>query len=392
MRKPFLLASTLLALGYVVAYTQEVGHGESTIEESLDSLFEANQDGVAVEDESDMRAVFETDSRPVVSGSFKSTGGAAFGWREVNLKALEFTEFDGTIGVTSEATLRLDARPTSSFRFFASVSTSVDPFGSSVGWSYPSGFSEAYADYSGVAGLFARVGKFSSSWGQGKVFNPGDLVSDLSTGFALRLVVPLSRFSVSGIAFMKDGFFDGSPSPSWKDLGYLARIDASSPGLTVSAGARYQVDEGLKAMAGAKAIVGGFDLYADAVISTSLADYGWVALFGVYKDWTDMVLAGEQIVGGDLACLASIRSAVAIGFNNLLFGNWDLGFRIEQDWIDSSGSIWAAFAFPMFEGLQMQVFSRAVYGLEGTYYRNRNEDPSKRMLAFGLIGTLSFDF
>lgn len=379
--------------------------GLAAQEESLDDLFDdPAADTLVVETETDHLASYVTAEAIKFNGSFKATGGVAAGWTSWPRLEDPARYFDGTIGLTATASLSFDARPDPDFRLYGNVSTSMNPLSGSNGWS---GFAlgELFVDYTWLDNVFIRMGQQSMSWGQGRLFEAvTNVMSDAASGFSFRASLPTLLDGVQAVALINRGAV-----ASWQELCYAARADKLFWGTLVSAGVRYQRDEGLKALVSVKKTVFGVDLFGDLVVYRHDASGYEQILAGFFKEWKDVKLYGEYYYNGAtwpagpaetrapfdgfLAAGSDHTLGLACGFNNVFGTPVDAGFKLIHTFFDGSGLAMAGLTWKPWKMISATLALPVAYGADGSRYVGpSNPDAARRRLAlvFGLELSASF--
>jgi len=378
-----------LALSFVVA-----GLGAQE-EENLDDLFDDPAgDTVVAQTQTDHLAQYVTSETVVVSGSFNATGGAIAGWTQWPDLALLGTGFDGTIGLTTSATLTIDARPDPDFHLYGTVSTSMNPLDPATMASWSSFvLGELFADYTWLGTVFIRMGKHGITWGQGRLFSGStNIMSDTATGFALRASLPTLLDGVSAIGLLKADYFESGTLASYKQIGYAVKADKILFGTLLSLGGRYQVDEGVNALFSAKRTILGVDLLADVVLHDIGTAQYYQVLAGFFKEWTNFKLYGEYYYNGATTGGADHSAALACGFNNVFGTPLDLGAQWIHAFMDGSGTVTTGLTWVPWKFITAKVGVPVVYGADASRYVTGNADPGKRRvaLALGLEMAVSF--
>lgn len=378
------LVAIIVLVAALPLYAQEA--------ENLDDLFsDPVADTVVVETQTDHLAQYVTSSAVVISGSFNATGGAIAGWLQWPDLATPSTGFDGTIGLTTSASLNIDARPDPDFHLYGTMTTSMNPL---VGVSWSSfALGELFVDYTWLGNVFFRMGKHGITWGQGRLFEGmTNIMGDTATGFTLRASLPTLLDGVSAIGLLKNGYFESGTLASYKEICYAVKADQVLLGTLLSLGGRYQVDEGLNAMLSVKRTILGVDVLADLVLHDSETARYHRFLAGFFKEWTDFKVYGEYYYTGAAAEVADHSAGLACGFNNVLGTPLDLGAQWIHAFIDGSGTVTTGLTWVPWKFITATIAVPVVYGDDGSRYVLANADPVKRRLAlaFGLEMVVSF--
>lgn len=365
-------------------------------EENLDDLFDDIAEEVTVDDTAsvDHLAIFEKDERLKLFGSFSSEAGVAYGWKELPDSSGGFRGADGTIGAKATATLGFDAKPDSTFHVRGSSKTTFDPLAAGeYAFAEPT-IEELYLDYTFVDTALIRVGKHSFTWGQGRLYTPGNIVSDSGDGFALRISFPTMLSGVSVAALAQKSFFAEPKNPSIRELVYTAYADHIVGPLRIGAGARVQnAQKGTEIQAfdgllSSKLLALGTDFFFDAILSTSKNNTSrFDGMAGFFREWGDVKAYGEFFVSVPYDDPASWirRSGIATAWKRAFGSKVDIATKWLHDWKDSSGCIILGASLVPFSHVTIECGLPFFYGEQGTYYIQKNEDPAKRLFAFATV-------
>ncbi len=362
-------------------------------EENLDDLFDDPVMDTVVEDpETDHLSQFVSADKVVITGSFSATGGGAAGWTDWPDFADLSAGFDGTIGLSSGATLVLDARPDPDFHLHGTMSTSIDPINGTYSWT-PFSLGELFIDYTWLGNVFIRMGKHGMSWGQSRFFSGAtNLVADAAGGFALRASVPTLLDGIQAIALLQSGYFQSGLQASYKQICYALKADAVVFDTLLSLGGRYQVAEGYKALLSVKKVLFGVDLLTDVVVHYDLTAFHPKVVAGFFREWQDFKAYGEYQFDGSSGTCTDQSMGLALGYNNVGGSPIDLGAKWMHAFIDNSGSVTVGATWSPWKFISAKVGLPVVYGAEGSRYRLANGDPGGRriLLALGLEMSVSF--
>lgn len=374
----------------LLAVAVGVSAQEAPAPDSVDSLFDTpSTDTVVVDTGIDYRTLYDKDEKIKTSGHFRALGGAAIGY--VRWPTLEDpgNGFGASIGAYAEAVAALDIRPSSVAHIRGEFSTSFTPATAQFSWDNFA-IDELYCDYTVRDAVFVRVGEFLSSWGQGRLFTPGDLLANSADGFSLRLSAPTVLNGVSAYAF-------GSGTvESYGDLSYAAKADAILFDTLFSAGILYRYADGYKALLSIKKVVWKTDLLVDmiGVYHDDAASYECVG--GFFREWNDLKLYGEYYIKGDGHGLSDQQAGLAIGQKNIAGTPIDVGVRWLHSIADGSGTVLAALSWSPWKYVTATIGLPYMYGAAGSYYGlisdiTGNEDIQVKSLdgyQFGLIASL----
>jgi len=375
------LVAVILLVALLPLFAQE--------EENLDDLFsDPVADTVVVETQTDHLAQYVTDDTIRFSGTFNAEGGIAAGWTSWPDFSDLSLYFDGTIGLTSTASLYFDARPDPDFRLYGYVTTSMDPLAGAYTWS---GFSigELFIDYTWLGDVFIRMGKHSVAWGQARLFEGiTNIMADSAAGFSLRANLPTV---LNGLSFI--GLINQPDVTSYQQIVYAAKADEVLLGTMLSLGARFQVSEGLNALLSIKRVVRGIDFLADVVVHYDEASVYPRILAGFFKEWPELRLYGEYYYDGSVSGYVDHTAGLVCGFNNVAGTPLDLGLQWLHAFIDNSGSATAGLTWKPWKYIAATVAVPVAYGADDSrYVTTGNSDIGKRRIAlvFGLEMSVSF--
>jgi len=358
--------------------------------DNVDSLFDTPQsDTVVVDSGIDYRTLYDKDEKIKTSGYFRAIGGAAIGYVRWPTLQDPSSGFGASIGAYAEAVAALDIRPSSVAHIRGEFSTSFTPATAQFSWDNFA-IDELYCDYTVRDAVFVRVGEFLSSWGQGRLFTPGDLLANSADGFSLRLSAPTVLNGVSAYAF-------GSGTvESYGDLSYAAKADAIILDTLWSAGILYRYADGYKGLLSIKKVVWKTDLLADmvGVYQDDLTSYEGVG--GFFREWNELRLYGEYYIKGDEHGVLDQQFGLALGQKNIAGTPIDVGLRWLHSIVDGSGTVLAALSWSPWKYVTATIGVPYMYGAAGSYYGlisdiTSNDDIQVKSLdgyQFGLIASL----
>lgn len=385
MRRFYSVLVGLMALASWPLFAQD-GGGE------LDGLFDDPPGDIeAAAPAVDHRAAFERWDGLRWSGSFSTEGGIAAGWADWPRLGDPGQGFDGSIGLSSSASLSFSARPSPEFSIAGTLNTSFNPLLPGQGSWSPPAIDTLYADYILADALYTRMGKFGVAWGQGRLFNPANLVADSGAGYALRLSLP----AYAGAQFI--GLVPPAGAASYRQLHYAAKADFVLAGTYLSPALRFSFDQPVRAALSVKRVAFKTDLLADAALRY---DYrvGRVddaqLLAGFFREWADFKLYGEYQLGYLPGAATDHRLGLVAGYNNLGDSPVDLGFEYRHFFADGSGSLVLGLTGPIAPNLSWKLGAPLFYGAADSLAHSylRGHDPAGRRisLAFGLSLSASF--
>jgi len=385
--RPLVRFALLAGLFGVVA----AGLAAQQADPSLDGLFDGPATDTEVKPE-EAAAVDHTRALAAPEklswfGSFSAEGGLGVGWTDWPDPASPERYYDGTVGAEATTTLGFRARPSDYFQATGSFQVVLDPLDTgSYSWS-DLALSELYADYYGFTDAFIRFGQFTTTWGQGRLFTPGDLMDGSEAGSTLKITLPAVLSGVSGFVLAQDAFFADPGAAGYEELAYAGLAEVVWLGTNVGAGIRYQKQEGLRMLGSLKRVLAGTDFFGDLVYSIdSEGNAAWSGLAGFYRQWKKLLLYGEHDYD------AGQRSALALRWSRVLDSGVDLGFKWLHSWSDGSGTVTPGVAFIPAPHLTVSAALPITYGAAGSEYVILNEDPAQRRIALVLLAALAISF
>jgi hypothetical protein len=376
------------------------------------------------------------DKKPHFSGSISASGGFVFGlsrWENPfadpsALSAIPFYLIDGT--------LKLDVRPASFARLFASFEVTspyadpATPGKTAVAFS-PLLVDELFLDYTLAERLFFRIGKQEITWGQGRLFNPGnfmfqripatptmeDYTADAKDTISVKGFVPLGPCSLTLVGLGEGGL--GTAAGTYNDLAELIAVaglfEMSLSRMTFGTSAYYRMAPGLRTGAYLKTPVAGVDAALEGVVewgpdpaamrsAALLASLFWE---GGRQKW-QLIL--EYLFDGDPEFYGH-SVGLGIRANELLPGGWRPGLYWLHSFADGSGQFLLGLDGPIAKYLRLRIGFPFRYGsrpgsythylvstLPGVEYLEKLEElnggqiPGNLDAAVLVMLTLSIDF
>ncbi len=391
-------------------------------EEGVDDLFQNPDQGIIEGSNQGLDVgALTADKKPHFSGSISANGGFVFGlsrWENPfadpgAIAALPFYLIDGT--------LKLDFRPASSFRLFASfevLSPYDDPAttaGTAVDFS-PLLVDELFLDYTLADRLFLRMGKQKITWGQGRLFNPGDFMLNADKGIAVKGFLPLGANGLTLVG-LGEGFLPGTGTLTYNDLAELMTVagqfETSFSSLTLGTSAFYRLDPGFRTEAYLKTPIAGVDVALEGVLdwgpavdgvhtAEALASLFWE---GGRRKWQVIL---EYLFDTGIPNYQGHSVGLAIRANNWLPGGWQPGLLWIHSFADGSGQVLAGLEGPIAPFLRLRIGFPFRYGGSTMYYSrylvtalpgieyleklNNGQVPGEPAAAMLVMLTLSIDF
>lgn len=300
-----------------------------------------------------------------------------------NTGALLGPASSGFFNMTTDFTL--EARPDPSIRFHALLGSPM------TGLAFPTPtFTEVYLDYTLLGNYLFRMGKYALTWGQGRMFNPGNLMSDSANGLTLKAFAPVLGQSVTGVILGNPGVMVNPAVPQPRELSYagqisgdLGRLGWGVAGL-VRPGTLLATPERNWSAFG-KTNVFGIDFFAEGVILAAdahptadethyLAGFFWE---GGDPKWQ---IQGEAT---DTRWGAALK---VTGWSLTPFVHW------EQSRLDRSGTVQTGITWVALPHLTFDFGIPWLYGSDASEYLLNDADPNKQRLGVGLRITLDSTF
>ena len=255
---------------------------------------------------------------------------------------------------------------------------------------------ELYLDYDVLKAATFRIGKFGTTWGQGRIFNPGNLVSDTSGSVNLRGFIPFGSINLTGLVVGNTSFFAVKTKPKAEELGYAGSLDWNLGVLALGLSSYHQLQKGTTVDLSLRGAVLGFDLYGETLGMSRYGD-SWRpgALVGIDRDFdlgARFKAVGEYWLDTDVSNVE--HRSVGLGLSVSGFGPGDL--RLNGKWIhsttDHSGQVVVGFAATPFPKLDVTLGVPWTYGPADGVYVTGNSDPEKRLLAAMLSVNVTLNF
>ena len=397
--------------GTVPAHAQEDPNADP-----VEGLFEdPPDDTTAPETGVDLVAEAQKEERIRITGRYVAEAGGVAGWVTVPDFADLAAGLAATAGFSATTYLFLDARPDPSFRVFIGLSaglgaprTDEDRAAILGEVSVPPALlgrvgdrgaadiaiDELYCDYALRDLVFFRVGRAEFSWGQGRIFTPGNLVSSSSEGISLRAGFPTILSGASLVAVTDEEIVTTEPMIS--QIGFGAKADAVLGPVLASAAAFYKLNEGGRILASLKTVVLGFDLFTDAIFHVDLGFFRFQCIAGFYWETAErnVRIYGEYQYDGETAGGMDHTFALAVGLRRLFGSGIDGGLSWFHTLQDQSGSVLLGIRCAPFPLVAVDIGVPFAYGPDGSrYVTTHNQDTAQQSrLALAVKVTLAGDF
>ncbi|HDQ13702.1 MAG TPA: hypothetical protein ENN41_02670, partial [Sediminispirochaeta sp.] len=275
-----------------------------------------------------------------------------------------------------------DARPEPYLRFHGSVETvfdesQVDGAGGAFNFSTPS-IRELFVDYTLADTVFFRAGKQRLTWGQGRLLgNPGNLVSRIYDGLAVRASLPAAGGTLDGLVYTTPALKGDYSEINPKAFGYAGLWDRGFGPVGLSLSGHYHADEALGSVLSLSTNVGAVELAADFVGHWDRGEpWGgesrWQAdgLFVWDSDSSDWTLVGEYRFDSSVAEGLGHYGALALRMPRIGGGKWRPALRWRHAYQDHSGDVVLGLSGTVAPKLKLSLGLPVIYGEPGSYYRD----------------------
>jgi hypothetical protein len=396
-----LILIALVAVTVPLAAQEDVDDLFSIPDETVDEDQQAESDA-ETDDAVDIAALTMRDG-PQIAGTFSATAAVSGG-------LVDWTSAD--FGVSAYALmdtgLSLDIRPSSYFRFFTSVSTSLN----SEDLDLPMfDIGELFVDYTLADAVFFRLGRQSLSWGQGineLLGNPGNVLEDFGGSTALKAFLPLGTNGLTLLGYGNPAWYNGeisSLTPGADTLAYASLYEHSVGSVTLGVSGKYRHDTVASAEAYVKTVLSGADLVIEGRVDSNdgfSADplgYDYLALTGLFWENSSVQLLAEYLFDASVTDGALVRSydhRFALGLlSSTRFAGWRPGIRwfhaAEAGFTRHSGQLVLGASRGIAPRLTINIGLPISYGNESGYYMQNSDDPSGRVASLVISLTLEED-
>ncbi len=369
-------------------------------DDNIDSLFENPPEDIIVEDsEVDHRESLEKSDKILLKGHFSARGAISFGWDDYPDPG-NITEGLGiSPGADSTAGFSFDARPSSVMTIAGNVQTEIEPDDGINEWTSPT-VEELYADYNWLDRAYFRVGKYTITWGQGRLFTPGNLMEDSEDGTALRVNIPTLLDGVSLVTLADDSLAGSDGKLSAGDLVAGALADKVLGGVRLSAGARYQEKEGLRGLWSFKTVLWKIDFLSDLVVyyneNNSDSDYktNYEVLAGFFREWEDFKLYGEYCYDNRTEGGRDHIIGLAAGYKDIFGSPFDTGIEWRHSFYNDSGRVMPGITWNPWKHIKTGIALPVYYGdpYSGNLIDEDDDVPKGRKVALLFSLELSSSF
>ncbi len=392
----FIKLPALLLCGFLFFYPSALYSQEAESSSDLDSLFEdAPEDIVAEDTQTDHLTQFQETEKMKVSGNFTAKGGAAFGWESLPESGGSLTDGLGfTPGARSLARLTFDSRPSTVFSMYGSFYTEIDPSEGENNWSEPV-IDELFSDYNWLDKAFIRMGKHRVTWGQGRIYTPGDLMSASEDGATFRVSMPTLLDGVSFVSLLDESFIGEDESLSAYDLAYGVLADKIFGGIRLSAGTRWQRDLGFTSLVSFKKVLWKTDLLSDFILHYNDDEIDFETLAGFFREWPQYKLYGEYYFNGRTESCDDHNIGLAGTYKNIFSTPLDFGIEWLHAFMNDSGRLTTGVSWKPWKLVTASIGVPFFYGNYENRYEEDDDDVnllSERKLSFAFFLELSSSF
>lgn len=272
---------------------------------------------------------------------------------------------------------------------------------------------ELFLDYSVGTVAIVRLGAQTATWGQGRLFNPGNLVEGIGDGVAAKVSAAVGPFTVTGVAIKNDGKYLGGSTnlnivSGLNSVATAALAEYSGDWFSLGFSGFYHYAIGEKADVYFKSSFLGADLFLDG-----LGEWGpsgaqsYTAVAGLYRDFGEkekwLKLQAEWLVSGR----GSAGAFGTVTDKNLGFSDQTVGLAATTDlfgflntkpsvlWLhtftDSSGQVIVGLVNNALPHIDLTLGLARVYGASDSRYIGINPDSQGRTWSLTLKATFNFD-
>lgn len=396
--KPVSLFFSILLILFLGGFAFAAEEKVATSQEDFDDVFDNPEEDVVLEQPKDVdyRTQFEKNEKIVVKGDFVARAGGGMGWDDTPFK----DEAEMVAGAYAKATLSFDARPDPSIRIFGKLKTEMDSDNGNDIWSMIE-FDELYCDYNVADKAFLRLGRFYMTWGQGRLFRPGNFMEDCEDGTAFRLNLPTVLDGVSFVTLYKQRhpITSGDKKLHKDDLSYAGHVDKTLGPINLSAAMLYNSADGEKYSGSFKTNIWHIDFFSDYVLThvgdDSIYEEGDIlheALGGFYREWSDVKIYGEYYYDGRIKDDPDHCVGAAANINNLFGSPVTMSFKWLHSINKENGQFIGGFSISPWKHITIRAAVPWHYGDEELDKDFYEEFPIKSKLAFTLFVELQSGF
>jgi hypothetical protein len=271
---------------------------------------------------------------------------------------------------------------------------------------------ELFLDYSLGDLVIFRIGRQSATWGQGRIFNPGNLVENVANGVAAKASFAAGPVAVTAFAIKNDSEYNVSDT-STEGLGVAsvataALAEYSADWYTVGLSGFYHIDVGEKASAYFKTSLWGTDLFVEGLAERGTEDQkAYTEVAGLYREFGDqqkwLKLQVEYLFSGrgDDGSFATVVNH-PFTLNDQTFGLGasteslsDIQTKPSVLWLhalsDNSGQVSFGLVNSTLPHLDLSLAVNRVYGDPGSRYIVNNADSTGRIWSLTFKASFHFE-
>jgi hypothetical protein len=273
---------------------------------------------------------------------------------------------------------------------------------------------ELFLDYSLGDLAIIRLGRQSATWGQGRLFNPGNLVQGIAGGMAVKVSTALGPVAFTAVGIKNDGLYRVDTANTLVALGIASvaaagLADYSTDWFSSGVSGFYHVNVGGKGDAYFKTSFWGADLFVEGLGEAGIdgaTSFSGVA--GIYREFGDKSKWLKLQLEGLLSGRGNDGTFSTVVHHGNDFTDWTLGVAATTDalsflstrpsvlWLhsfaDNSGQAVLGFVNSALPHLDLTFGLARVYGGSDSRYVTNNPDSvQKRTLLFTVKATFNFD-
>ncbi len=367
---------------------------------TIDDVFNENSDIVITENQENQEnqilqnTVRQENTGIKTTGSMTISGGVTAGYTYLPWDERFVPTLDLNVGLTASSVLSLEAHPDPYFSYYASFSTSINPLlNGTVQWANFT-LSTIFCEYIWLDTVFWKIGKFAFTWGQGRLFNPGNIVSDSGSNYTVMASFPTVLSGGQLFIEFSDSQFISPILPIYTTTIYGAKLDMVIWNTYLGLAGKWKPSEYEKFLFAVKRTVLGIDIHADFICSVSTISneptYSGTILLGFYKQWNDLHVYGEYIVTDFL--FPEHTGGLVMGYNNLFGIPVDPVLKWLHCFSDGSGILTAGIKWDAWPHVKIESGISLVYGDDTSSYIVNNGNPFGQRLMAAFLVTLSGSF
>ncbi len=388
-RKPACLRAllpllVLLLLCGAFAYSQDI---------SVDELFDEGGDITEQTGSSQTEIPAELPKQLpyVLSGTISTVGGLSAGYLYVPWDPRFSGTLDFNAGLNASSTLVLKSNPDKQFGYYVSCKATMNPFASgSVQWT-DFLVDTIYCEYIMADYVFWKLGKYEFTWGQGRLFNPCNFISESASMYTIQAAVPTWLSGVTAWMQFSDSQFGDSSVPLYESTTYAVKAEVVVWDTYLGISGRSRPTDGMDLLFSAKRSIAGVDIHVDCVVNlVGFTTFTGSFLSGFYKQWGDFHLYGEYELLDFI--VPAHYSGLALGYNNLGGSSIDPVLKWMHCWSDGSGTLNAGIKWDIINHVKLEAGISLVYGSDTSAYVSANENPGGERLMLAVLVTLSGGF